>query len=209
MADNQHGALKDKTDSTSKEATGKSADARSKTLDDLLSEWDEVAAKGNEGDGKTSEATQESKDSKALMERIDRLERERAETQYRSDMSRVVDMVKGDLDVDGFLVESWVNQRAEQDDRLVKLWENRTSRKREFDAAMKALASEFGDWAKERGLAKDEKQARRSLASAVANARESSTGNNTMSDINFGALNDSEFALKKAEVFRMAETGQL
>ena len=51
--------------------------------------------------------------------------------------------------------------------------------------------------------------AQKGLANAVKAARESDSTPSGMDNVDFGSLSDHEFALKKAEVFRLAEAGKL
>lgn len=189
-----------------------------KSLSSLLAEWEEKD-KGDSGKS-PSEPKGEPKGPNAddIAKRLERLEASQVRSSYEADMKSVVATVKGDLDIDDFIVESWVNRKADGDPRLVKLWEERDSRKAQFDEVIKSLAPEFQEWAKSRIPAKskeEEPEAKdksgksdKGLAAAVRQAREASPSSG-FDDVNFSGLSDQDFALKKAEVFRAVRTGAL
>lgn len=200
-------------------AQTETSDTPRKSLSALLAEWEEKD-KGDGGKPK-SEPNKAKGESSAddLAKRLEAIEGALTKTSYQSDMKSVVATVKGDLQVDDGFVESWVNRKADSDPRLVELWEQRDSRKAQFQEAIKALQPEFKEYVEQ--LTKqlsppkqDEepdkgKKADRGLAAAVRNAREASPGANGYDGVNWAGISEHEFALKKAEVFKAAKEGRL
>jgi len=190
-------AVKDQDDSSG------DAGAGAKSLEALFAEWDEH--KDTSDGDKVSKPALPSE----ILDRLSNLERAEVDRSYKSDMTGMVAAVKGDLKIDDFIVESWINQRADGDERLVELWKDRDSKRPQLKAVTDTLRGEFADWAKDKKLS-DDKSAGRKLSAAVASARDagdSDTG--TLGNTDWAGLSDTDFALKKAEVFRMAENGSL
>lgn len=213
MVDNADKGQPGQSDQQGKPATEGSG-ALKKDVGSLLAEWDQPS-KGTESgkDGKKPSGLSDD-----LAARLERLESHATRTSYEADMKSIVATVKGDLDIDDFIVESWVNKRADNDPRLVALWNERDTKKAQFQEIVKSLAPEFQEFAKTRIIPKaapkndgDEpsgKDAGKGLAAAVRNARDASPSSG-YDDVNFGALSDTELALKKTEIFRLASAGKL
>lgn len=186
----------------SKESDGSDAAAKAgsenpdkKSLNDLLASWDD-------------------KGEKKASPKNDGLATELAHLKYRIEMKDIIPTVKGDLTVSDKFVETYINSKADQDSKLMKLWDERDTRRSEFDAAIKALSGEFVEFCKasgikisEKGDNKDEKDDK-GLAAAARMAREHQSKSSGLDDINWGGLSDQEFALKKREVLKMAESGK-
>lgn len=189
------------TDQGSKNTEQGADTGNKRSLSQLLDEYD----KGSGADGKKEPPPDE-----GLKRKVDALEAEAAERSYQSGIEGVIKTLKGDLEVDDFIVESWANKQAADDPRLQKLWEERASRKKEFNEAIEALKPEFQKYAQEKILGKESSGGNNnSLVAAVRNARDSDPGGGEMDDVKWGGLSDSDFALKKAEVFRLAKAGEL
>lgn len=196
---------------------GNGSDTPQGKLDKLLAEWDQATQgtdSGKPDKGKSADGT----GGDALLKRMERLEAVLSRTNYETDMKDIVSEVKGDLDVDDWIVESWINRKADSDPRLVKLWEERDEKKGQFREVIKNLAPEFQAYAKDRILPKstdkddkDDKADRnddRGLSAAVRSSRTASPSSG-LDDVNWSALSGPEFALKRAEVFRLAKAGKL
>jgi hypothetical protein len=192
------------------------SDTPRKSLSALLAEWEEKdkvdsnAKPEPRGKGETS--------ADDLAKRLEAIEGALTKTNYQADMKSVVATVKGDLQVDEGFVESWINRKADSDPRLVELWEQRDSRKAQFQEAIKALQPEFKEYVeqltKQLLPQKDEepekgRKADRGLAAAVRSAREAAPGATGYDAVNWAGLAEHEFALKKAEVFKAAKEGRL
>lgn len=191
-----------KSDSERKAQT-EASDPPKKSLSQLLSEWDE-SDKGADDKGKESKSELE-----RLKSEIEVLKRDAADRSYQSGISQVIATLKGDLEVDDFLVEAWANKQANDDPRLLKLWEQRHSKRREFAEAIEALRPDFQKYAQEKILANTkEDKGNKGLAAAVRGARDASPSN-VLDDTDWSGLTDAQFALKKAEVFRLAAAGKL
>ncbi len=191
-------------------ASAGGANAGGKTLDQLLSEWD--AGESDSGGSRASSADEGSKSSSAdvakLMERLDSLERERAESQLQRDREQVFSQVKGDLEVDDFLVRAWVEEKASQDRRLEKVWEQRFDNPTKFKSTIAAMREEFEGFASAK-LASARRADNRRAASALAGSRETSSAAGDLDNIAWGSLSDNQFAAKKSEVFRAVQQGKL
>lgn len=165
-----------------------------KGLNDLLASWDDTPKDSSDDAPKG--------DKSALAEEVGRMS-------YQLEIDKLIPKVKGDLKISDKFVEAYMNMRANDDPRLRTLWDDRHNRRAEFDLAMTAIGEELkkevGSAPKEVVEADDTK----GLAAAVHAAREGNTGDGGFDTVNWGGLSDSEFALKKAEVFRLAESGQL
>ncbi len=172
-----------------------SEDAKAPKLTDLLAEWEK-------GEEKPKLAAKPDE----LTDRLSAIETRLADDAYKTEMTSVVAQLKGDLDVDDFVVEAWINKRADEDSRLRDLYTNRDEKKTEWGQAIQALAPEFQKYVKERiaAPASDKK-----LGAAVRAAQTQDGKTSLEGDVNYGTLSDADFALKKAEVFRLAESGQL
>ena len=186
-----------------------------KNVTDLLNEWDQ-SSKGTDSGKDAKKASGLSEDVTARLERLEALA---TRTSYESDMKSIVATVKGDLDVDDFVVEAWVNRKADSDSRLVALWNERDSKKAQFQELVKSLAPEFQEFAKTRIIKappKTEeketenrgKDAKDSLSAAVRSSREASPSSG-YDDVSWSGMNENQFALKKAEVFRLQKAGKL
>ena len=173
-----------------------SENADKQRLSDLLASWDD------------------DKSEKKASPKNDGLATELAHLKYRIEMKDIIPTVKGDLAVSDKFVETYINSKADQDQKLMKLWDERDSRRSEFDSAIKALSGEFTEFCKASGIKtgdkvenKDEKDDK-GLAAAARMARENSSKSGSLDDLNWGGMSDQEFALKKREVLKMAESGK-
>lgn len=183
-----------KSDTPSKEASENSGDK--KDLNSLLADWDNP---------EKAKAAPETDELKALKDQVKSLQELEGQRSYDSEMkSFIVPTIKGDLEVSEDYIEYWVNKQADGDPRLIKLFNERSERKADFRKAIEAMAPEFKKHAESEGMV-----AQKGLANAVKAARESDSTPSGMDNVDFGSLSDQEFALKKAEVFRLAEAGKL
>ncbi len=176
-----------------------SADAPKDTdksdLNSLLESWDDKPKP-------SSDDTPPKTDDNPLAAEVARLS-------YEREMDKLIPMVKGDLKVSDRFVEAYMNMRANDDQRLRSLWDNRHDRRSDFDQAMKAMADEL---ATEIGKPPDKDppdDGKGGLAAAVHAAREVIAAGGELDTLDFGGLSDHDFALKKAEVFRLVEQGKL
>ncbi len=196
----------------------KGSDKPEGVLDKLLAEWDQ-APQGTDSSKSDKDKPAGTGDGD-IAKRLELLESALTRTSYDADMQGIVKEVKGDLDVDDWIVESWVNRKADSDPRLVKLWEERGEKKSQFAEMIKALGPEFQTYAKERILptAKDDvkdddtetkdKDNDKGLTAAVRSSREAKPTTD-FENVKLGGLSGSEFALKKAEIFRAMKSGKL
>ena len=176
-----------------------------KTVTELLNEWDATGKPPN--DAKTGTEVS----AKDLISRLSAVEQRQADEAIAKELSNVVTVLTSelDIDVDDFVVKSWFTEQADKDSRLIDLYEHRDTRQREWNAAIDALKPEFQEWAKGKFSKGKAPTGDRKIKAAVRAAKESVSDTGIDDDIDFGSLSDAEFALKKAEIFRMAKAGQL
>ena len=191
-------------DSSSKPPTEGSSTG--KTLTELRADYE--AALGKSVSDTSPKATIE-----ALQKQVADLTAAEADRTYRKTMDdTIVPAVRGDLKVDGDLVEMWVNKQAASRPELMALWNERSDKPAEFKAAIAALAPEFKAYAEAKGLAKAEPEQSKgkSVVSAVRSARETAPAEKKdFGDVDLSKLSDNQFALHSAEVFRAAREGRL
>ena len=167
-------------------------------LNDLLASWDDKP----KADSKADDTPPKSDDS-GLVEEVARLS-------YEREMDKMIPMIKGDLKVSDKFVEAYMNMRANDDPRLRSLWEDRHSHRADFEKAMTMLSDDLkaevsAPAGKEPKPADDDK----GLAAAVNRAKQIDAGSGGPEDKDVGSMPDGEFALYKAEVFRLAEQDKL
>lgn len=162
-----------------------------KTLTDYLDDWDK---------GKKADAPEVGNDK--LLQAV-------ANLSYKVDMDKIIPQVKGDLQVTDEFVEAYINMQGDKDSRLAEVWDNRDSRKAEFNELIKGLAGDFKKFAETNAIVKkDEAPADddKGLAAAARIAKEAKSTPG-LDDVNYGNLSDNDFELKKREIFRIAKGG--
>ncbi len=179
-----------------------------KSLTELLAEWDDDDSTVDKDDIKPSADEQR----EARLTRIETRESQR-------DMDALVQRVKGDLDVDSWVVQAWILNEAANNPKMDALWDSRETRKADLDNIVnKALIPGFKKYAEDKILPpeadpkedKTEKSGQRKLAAAVKGARESKTTTGSgLDDVEWGSLSDADFNAKKQEVFAAAKAGKL
>lgn len=180
-----------------------------KSLTELLAEYDDVDATPKEsGDEKPDDDKQD-----VRMARLEAREDER-------DMDALVQRVKGDLDVDNWIVRAYILNEAANSPKMDALWNDREARKADLDKIVKqALIPGFKKYAEEKILPPEAddtgddpkpKSGQRRLAAAVKGARESGkSSGSSLDDTDWSSLTPSEFEAKKQEVFKAAAAGTL
>lgn len=193
-----------------KEAQSGGSDGGSKTppenpekpasLTDLLDEWDK------RGEKPPDKATPPD-----IGDRMSAVEERLASEAYKKEMVDVVDVLKGDLEVDKFFVEAWINKQADDDTRLRDLYTNRDAEPGRWRQAVTALKPEFEAYVKDNPIPKAPPPVEgKGVGAAVRAAKDSPNASSlTEEGEGYGDLSDSDFALKKAEVFRLAKAGKL
>lgn len=190
----------------SSENTSEAAD-EAKSLTDLLKEWDDDSTSVQADDKKSDDDKQDTR-----MARLEARESQR-------DMDALVQKVKGDLDVDDWIVQAWVLNEAANNPKMDKLWDDRENRQADLNKIVsKALIPGFKKYAEDKILpptddadkTNDKKSASSKLGAAVRGARDSKvTTGSGLDDVDWGSLSDSEFEAKKQEVFKKAAAGEL
>jgi hypothetical protein len=204
--------MNDKTkpgDSDVTEATSPENTDTGKSLDDLLAEFDDKGTK--QADSKESDQGEIA----ALKEQVNVLLEREADRSYKGEMNDfIIPTLKGDLEIDDFYVEAWANKQAQDDPRLQALWDERGTKRAEFQKAITLLAPKFqksleGKILVNQKQSTDDSVNESELASAVRKARESNSTPTSLDDANLGAMSDQEFQLHKQEVFRLQMEGKL
>lgn len=147
-----------------------------------------------------------------LTAEVERLQGIEASRSYRAEMDDfMIPTVKGEMTVHPKLVETWLNEQSEASPKLREIWENRFEDREAFEAAVKELTPKFEAYAKKEGFegTAGTPKGDAKLAAALRSSRETQTGSSDLDNLNLEALSDNDFALKKAEIFRLSEAGQL
>jgi len=174
-----------------------------KNLSQILNEWEDEGST----DDKAALEKAASRDA-----RLEALELREAKRSYDNGMDTLATILKGDMDVDDIIVKGWAENKASDNPKLIKLWENREQNKAAFDDAISALKPEFQKYVKTNvhAAVKDaKKDDDKGLVSAVKGAREITGASSGFEEKDVAGMGDNEFALYKAEVFRLAEAGKL
>jgi hypothetical protein len=172
-----------------------------RSLNDLLDEWD---ASGKKPDSSKAKGGDD------LTARLSAIERRLASDAYDKEMSTVVETLKGDLDVDDFIVEAWINKQAAQDARLAELYEARDENPAQWQKAIKTLQPEFEKYAKDRVVKPASDNDDKGLGAAVRASKNSPHKSDLSDDgSDIANLDPQQFELRKAEVFRLAKAGKL
>ncbi len=189
--------------------------------DDLakfLASWDDDGeGKASPGKGDLKGDQPKGAESAAeLRDRLAAMEATLARTDYQNAMGKAVEQVRGDLDVDDFLVEAWLNRKAENDPRIVEVWNNRDRNQAAFDETLRLMSSEFRKYAVERKLAAGAKGEKDTSDTSGNEAKAARAGARSAGaprgDDQYGSLSgldDNAFALKKAEIFKAVQEGRL
>ena len=177
-----------------------------KSLTELLAEWPEESLKpAKADDGKPSESEQSAA-------RLEVLERRADET----DMAALVERVKGDLNVDNWMVRAWILNEAANDPKMDSLWDKRDSQQATLNKIVDdALIPGFKKYAEGKILPpaeepdKKPEPSSKGLAAAARAARNADATPTGFDSVDWGSLSDTEFQTKKSEVFRAAKAGEL
>ena len=174
---------------------GSGAERDKPSLEDLLASY----GKGD-GDEQPAKAADAPPDA---MDRIAKLEQELLLRDFDKEMNEnIIPKVRGDLDLDDTLVKGYVNQRATDDPRLMEVWDKRKSDPKAFEDMLGALS---GELAEKFGSSSDAGRA----VNAVRKSRESTPSLGGFDNVDWAGMSDSDFELRKREVYKAAEKGQL
>ena len=182
-------------------------DDNGKSLADRLNEFQ----KATQQKGATDKGMEERL--AAAEQKLSAYQQAEASREYRKEMDNfMVPTVRGELDVHPKLVEQWLNEQADRDPRLTEVWEKRGEDRAKFEETVAGLQEKFAAYAEKENLAgttgtRESKDPKAKLQSAVRSARQSSSAPGDFSSVNVAALSDTEFALHKAEVFRLQSAG--
>lgn len=176
------------------------------TLDQLLDEWDS-SGKGGEPSQPSSEkggGQGSGDDVSSLKERLNRTEQRLVEQDYRREMDRVISTVQQKAEANPKFIEWWINDRADSDKRLRELWEQRDSQPQEWEKAINALADEFAkEYGQQQGSGSSQLDAQsQAIQAALSSGSRAPGGQDGNVDEQLAKMSDSEFELKKGEIFR-------
>ena len=165
-------------------------DADKKDLNSVLASWDET---DESSDTETPEATPSTTQSLGDME-------------YARD--KAVTAIKGDLDVPDSFVLNYLVGLSTENEGFDTAFRERLMKPEKWEAALNKVAEDFHKTMKPEKPA-DTPKDDTGLAAAVHAARTTDAGGGGLDDIDYGSLSDTDFQLKKAEIFRLAERGEL
>lgn len=195
----------DTKDTSSSDATGKGS------LDSLLEHVREFD-KATQANGRSA-SSKESDELAALRKEVADLREVEADRNYRREMDEfLVPTVKGELEVHPKLVEAWLNEQAGSDSKLAEAWENRGKDRAAFEEAVAALVPKFEAYAEKEGIkgtAGMKGKPDPALQAALRNARSTRSESGGVEFNDLGELSDTQFALRKSEIFRLSKNGQL
>lgn len=149
------------TETEEPKAAPAAADAQDVDIDAYLKEFEDA-------DTPKSEPEQDTK----IDQRVETLERQIANQQYRTDMDETIRSIRGDVDAEFFsddLVEGWLNAQANRDPRVGHAFMKRHENPVAYKKVVSALAGQFQKRFKElpdRNITED----REAVASAVRGA---------------------------------------
>lgn len=140
-----------------------------------------------------------------VLDEIKSLRADLAQRDYRDAMDDIViPTLKGDMNVPTDYVEYWANKAAEADPRLLELWDDRKNNPTAFKEAIDALAPKFAESVTKQFGGGDPKK----LLSTVKSSRETDgSPADSFDEVNWPSLSDTDFELKKRELFRAVERG--
>lgn len=165
-----------------------------KDLNELLASWDDSGKSESKKDGSEKKGNDD-----AILSEI-------ADLRLQIDLPKYVDAVRGDTGVSEKYATGLISEAIRTDEKFAKLWDSRHSNKEAFNSALKMLNKEAQ--AEVSNLTKKSRPDDE-LAAAVHSAREGTGSGSKLDSVDFGSLSDSELAIKKAEVFRLAKSGEL
>jgi hypothetical protein len=171
-------------------------------LDDLLASYGKGDDKGAVAPKEEPAKTSDSDRIAALEERAVRAELENALT------TKVVPLVKGDLNLPDDFIRSYAVGKAFEDSRLGKLFDQREAEPEKFEAALKALGKQLANEFEASG-SKDDTSEDDRIGNAVRNARNASAKVAGYDNVDWSSLNAEQFELKKRALFKAAERGEL
>ncbi len=157
-------------------------------LDELLKEWDQHSGEQavETAEPSRAETETEQSDSKSKLSDLvnwvesqkkaaEKAEEEQLRKQVETELSETIKSIKGDLPIPEKMVKGYVIERAREDERIARAWQNRGKKPQEWAKIEKALKSEI---AKELQVKEDVKvtQARQQIAGAIQMSQSSSNG---------------------------------
>lgn len=160
------------------------------SLEDLLKEFSE-GSKSPQQDQQDQDAQQQ----KVIdtEKRLEALETHLQNAEYKTDMNKLVDGVRGDLPSDKFddtFIEAWVHSVAANNKSLQDAWDNRQNDPKGFSKIVSKLgkdfASKYGDLGADKNTSED--------VAAVADAIRGGKADTQQAQPTYGTLNDNQFA---------------
>jgi hypothetical protein len=171
-------------------------------LDTLLKEFDQHEPKPVVSSTTKPEPGQEP-DLKALAQKFESVEgfvRQQSAVQYKQDMAKTVEAVRGDLPAEIFddgMIESWLDGQARNDPRLAQAWMERNTNPKQFEKVKVALGKQLA----QKFSKLPDRQVSEDRASVAAAVRGASTRAPEAKAPNFAALSDNDFQAEKDKLF--------
>lgn len=173
-----------------------------KSVQDLVAEWDA----GKEPD-ETAKASDD-KDQAKVLDRLSAVEQtllaERANKAMQDVFTELRDGL--DLEIHDDEVEGWLNGQVRANPQLQDAFDNREESPKAWNEALAALKNDFHKIAETRYASRKDDSKVKSAA-RLAKDRSVATGDGDFGDL--GSLSDADFQMRKAEIIRLAEAGQL
>lgn len=187
-----------KTDKSESSSEGDGKAKGTKTLNELLADWD--------GDGNGEQSKAKKTESKGPS--TEDLAAELADLRLEQQMPKYLEVVKGDTGMSDKVARGLIAEAIYSDEKFAKLWDARQQNQSRFLEALKAINNEFADEFKKMDPKKESRKSPSDdLTAAVRAARTSGSSDSSFDNIDWATLSDAEFAKKKSEVFRAAKAG--
>ena len=126
-------------------------------------------------------------------------------------VDKTVSRVKGDLDLPDDVVRQYLKGLADENKGFDNAFAERGENPEKWEAVLNSVAENYQKVMSHKKVSADQVAADindKGLAAAVLTAR-TSAGSGDTDAIDWPALSDSEFEVKKQEIFRLAEQGKL
>lgn len=183
------------------DAAVESARPQGDDLDTLLKDYDTSTAKPDTSSAKPEQTPGAADDLKNTLEQVKGYVTQAQTLQFKADMKKTVDSVRGDLPSDIFdddLVEAYLDGEARKDPRLAKAWTDRHANPKQFEKVVaglqKAFSSKFSKLPN-REATEDREAVTAAVRGASNRAPEEKAPDFTrMSDAEFAAAKDKMFA---------------
>lgn len=144
MSEERQQAETEQTDAQSEETVAEESGAQEQKkeddLDTLLAEYEQETGES------TEQQTETKSESGVSREEFEALRQELSHRDYRNDLERTIESVRGDLPQEQFddsFMDAWINARAKDDPRIANAWVQRHKDPKKFTRVVEGLGKEF------------------------------------------------------------------